>query len=298
MRQLKITHNFTSREDKSTEKYLAEIGKIDQITQEEEVELSQRIKNGDTVAIEKLVKANLRFAVSVAKQYQHQGLPLGDLINEGNLGLIKAAHRFDDTRGFKFISYAVWWIRQMILQAIAEKSRMVRSPLNQITLNNQAKRLSTEYQQEFDREPTYEEIYRMVDEENTIKKKDKTSLDLVKMAMISGQKHISLHAPVGDEEDITLMSTLIQKDELSPDQELTILGLKYEIRKLLNKILPEKERTVIILYYGLDGDGKRSFEEIANVLTLTRERVRQIKVKAMRKLRVSSSNRILKTYLG
>jgi RNA polymerase primary sigma factor len=287
MRQLKITKSITNRDSASLDKYLQEIGREDLITAEDEVELAQRIKEGDQVALEKLVKANLRFVVSVSKQYQNQGLTLPDLINEGNLGLIKAAQRFDETRGFKFISYAVWWIRQSILQAIAEQARIVRLPLNQVGSLNRINKAFSRLEQEFEREPSPEEIADSLEIE-----KDKVT----EAQKISG-RHVSMDAPFRDGEDGTLLDVLSNGN--SPIADLTLMNesLQQEIRRSLST-LTDREQDVIILFFGIGITHPLSLEEIGEKFGLTRERVRQIKEKGIRRLRHTSRSKLLKTYLG
>ncbi len=286
MRQLKITKSITNRDSSSLEKYLQEVGKEDMITADEEVELAQRIKKGDRAALEKLTRANLRFVISVAKQYQYQGLSLPDLINEGNLGLIKAAERFDETKGFKFISYAVWWIRQSILQAIADQSRVVRLPLNKVGSLNKIHKAYAQLEQKNDRTPTADELAEFID---LPKEKVESTLQL------SG-KPMSVDAPFQDGEEGTLLDVMENKDVPDTDQTLERESLSREIERTLS-ILSEKERAVIRYYYGVGGK-EMSLEEIGNELNLTRERVRQIKEKAIRRLRHSSRNRLLRKYLG
>jgi RNA polymerase primary sigma factor len=287
MRQLKITKQVTNRETASLDKYLQEIGKVDLITAEEEVELARRIKQGDQVALEKLTKANLRFVVSVAKQYQNQGLTLPDLINEGNLGLIKAAQRFDETRGFKFISYAVWWIRQSILQALAEQSRIVRLPLNKIGSINKINKAFSELEQEHERAPSAEEIG------------DKTGMTEtdVKESMRNSGRHISMDAPLVEGEDSNLYDVLRSSESPNPDNDLLNESLRTEIERALATLTP-READVIRLYFGLSGQHPMTLEEIGETFDLTRERVRQIKEKAIRRLKHTSRSKILKTYLG
>ncbi len=286
MRQLKITKSITNRESPSLEKYLQEIGKVELITPEEEVELARRIKQGDKVALEKLTKANLRFVVSVAKQYQHQGLSLPDLINEGNLGLIKAAEKFDETKGFKFISYAVWWIRQSILQAIAEQSRIVRIPLNKVGDLNRINKAFAKLEQEHERVPSADELA------NDIKlPKEK----VIRAIQISG-RHISMDAPFKEDEDNSLLDVMENKESPLADDRLLKDSLKKEIDRTLN-ILTEKERNVIESFFGI-GRPEMSLEEIGNQFGLSRERTRQIKEKAIRRLRQSTKNKLLKQYLG
>ena len=287
MRQLKITKQVTNRETASLDKYLQEIGKVELLTPDQEVDLARRIKEGDRIALEKLTKGNLRFVVSVAKQYQNQGLTLGDLINEGNLGLIKAAQRFDETRGFKFISYAVWWIRQSILQALAEQSRIVRLPLNKIGFINKINKAFAQLEQEFEREPTNEELSTILN----------ISVDDVLDTMRSSGRHISMDAPLTIGEDATLMDLMPGEDSApSPETNLITESLRREIERALFTLTP-KEAVVIRLYFGLN-DSPMTLEEIGERFELTRERVRQIKEKAIRRLKHTSRSRILKTYLG
>ncbi|MGC6429324.1 MAG: sigma-70 family RNA polymerase sigma factor [Flavobacteriales bacterium] len=287
MRQLKITKQVTNRETASLDKYLQEIGRVDLITAEEEVELAQRIKAGDEMALEKLTKANLRFVVSVAKQYQNQGLSLPDLINEGNLGLIKAARRFDETRGFKFISYAVWWIRQSILQALAEQSRIVRLPLNKIGSINKINKAYAELEQELERPPTAEEV---------AKKLDLTE-DEVKQAMKNSGRHVSMDAPLIEGEDSNMYNVIGSEDSPNPDEGLMVDSLRKEISRALATLTP-REGEVVRAYFGLNGEHAMTLEEIGEAFDLTRERVRQIKEKAIRRLKHTSRSKILKTYLG
>ena len=287
MRQLKITKQVTNRETASLDKYLQEIGKVDLITAEEEVELAQRIKAGDQIALEKLTKANLRFVVSVAKQYQNQGLTLPDLINEGNLGLIKAAKRFDETRGFKFISYAVWWIRQSILQALAEQSRIVRLPLNKIGSINKINKMFAFLEQENERPPSAEEI---------AKKLDMTVND-VKESMKNSGRHVSMDAPLIEGEDSNLYDVLNSGESPNPDKKLLHESLRIEINRALETLTP-READVVKLYFGLGEHQPMTLEEIGETFDLTRERVRQIKEKAIRRLKHTSRSKILMTYLG
>lgn len=288
MRQLKIAKQVTNRETASLDKYLQEIGRVDLITAQEEVELAQRIKAGDMAALERLVKANLRFVVSVSKQYQNQGLTLPDLINEGNLGLIKAAQRFDETRGFKFISYAVWWIRQSILQALAEQSRIVRLPLNKIGSINKINKTFSVLEQKYGRPPTVEEIAEELDV--TIKE--------VKQSIVNGGKHVSMDAPLGDEEGSSSMyDVLINDDNPRPDKELMMESLRKEIERSLST-LTMREADVLRLYFGLGKNHQHTLEEIGEKFDLTRERVRQIKEKAVRRLKHTSRSKLLKSYLG
>ncbi len=287
MRQLKITKQVTNRETASLDKYLQEIGKVDLITADEEVELAQRIKAGDQIALEKLTKANLRFVVSVAKQYQNQGLTLPDLINEGNLGLIKAAQRFDETRGFKFISYAVWWIRQSILQALAEQSRIVRLPLNKIGSINKINKTFAFLEQAHERMPSPEEIAKELD----------MTVDDVKQSLKNSGRHVSMDAPLIDGEDSNLYDVLRSGESPNPDRELLNESLRTEIERALETLTP-READVIRLYFGLAGQHSMTLEEIGETFDLTRERVRQIKEKAIRRLKHTSRSKILKTYLG
>ncbi len=286
MRQLKITKQVTNRETASLDKYLQEIGKVDLITADEEVELAQRIKAGDNIALEKLTKANLRFVVSVAKQYQNQGLTLPDLINEGNLGLIKAAQRFDETRGFKFISYAVWWIRQSILQALAEQSRIVRLPLNKIGSINKINKMYAYLEQAHERVPSAEEIAKELD----------MSVNDVKESMKNAGRHISMDAPLVEGEDSNLYDVLRSSESPNPDRELILDSLRTEIERALETLTP-READVIRLYFGLGDQHAMTLEEIGETFELTRERVRQIKEKAIRRLKHTSRSKILKTYL-
>ena len=287
MRQLKITKQVTNRETASLDKYLQEIGKVDLITAEEEVELAQRVKQGDQLALEKLTKANLRFVVSVAKQYQNQGLTLPDLINEGNLGLIKAAQRFDETRGFKFISYAVWWIRQSILQALAEQSRIVRLPLNKIGSINKINKTYAFLEQSHESPPSAEEIANELD----------MTINDVKESMKNSGRHVSMDAPLVEGEDSNLYDVLRSGESPNPDKELIHESLRTEIERALETLTP-READVIKLYFGLGNHHPMTLEEIGETFDLTRERVRQIKEKAIRRLKHTSRSKILKTYLG
>ncbi len=287
MRQLKITKQVTNRETASLDKYLQEIGKVDLITADEEVELAQRIKAGDQIALEKLTKANLRFVVSVAKQYQNQGLTLPDLINEGNLGLIKAAQRFDETRGFKFISYAVWWIRQSILQALAEQSRIVRLPLNKIGSINKINKTFAFLEQSHERPPSAEEIAKELD----------MTINDVKESMKNSGRHVSMDAPLVEGEDSNLYDVLRSGESPNPDRDLLHESLRTEIERALETLTP-READVIRLYFGLGNQHPMTLEEIGETFDLTRERVRQIKEKAIRRLKHTSRSKILKTYLG
>ncbi len=288
MRQLKITKSITNRESQSLEKYLQEIGKVDLLTPEEEVELAKRIKQGDQQALEKLTKANLRFVVSVAKQYQNQGLSLSDLINEGNLGLIKAAQRFDETRGFKFISYAVWWIRQSILQALAEQSRIVRLPLNKVGSLNKINKAFSQLEQEYEREPSSDELAELL-EINT---------DEVETTLGVAARHVSMDAPFVEGEDNSLLDVLENGNTPGADKELTYReSLRREIERSLNT-LTDRQEDVIKLYFGIGVEHPMSLEDIGEKFGLTRERVRQIKDKAINKLRTTSRSKLLKSYLG
>ena len=286
MRQLKITKSITNRESASLDKYLQEIGKEELISVEEEVELAQRIRKGDQEALEKLTKANLRFVVSVAKQYQNQGLSLPDLINEGNLGLIKAAEKFDETRGFKFISYAVWWIRQSILQALAEQSRIVRLPLNQVGSLNKINKAFARFEQEHERTPSAEELA------NELELPKEKVTDTLRVA----GRHISVDAPFADGEDNSLLDVLVNADSPNADRGLINESLATEVERAL-EILTERERDIIRYFFGI-GCSEMTLEEIGEKFDLTRERVRQIKEKAIRKLRQSARSSVLKSYLG
>lgn len=287
MRQLKISKQITNRESQSLDKYLQEIGKVDLLTPDEEVSLAKRIREGDQMALEKLTKANLRFVVSVAKQYQNQGLSLGDLINEGNLGLIKAAQRFDETRGFKFISYAVWWIRQSILQALAEQSRIVRLPLNRVGSLNKISKTFSELEQKYEREPSPDELAEVL---------DVTTNEVVDTMKISG-RHVSMDAPFVQGEENSLLDVLENDSEETPDNELMNDSLRKEVQRALST-LTQREADVITLYFGLNGEHSMTLEEIGEKFSLTRERVRQIKEKAIRRLRHTSRSKALKPYLG
>jgi len=288
MRQLKIAKQVTNRETASLDKYLQEIGRVDLITAQDEVELAQRIRNGDSVALDKLVKANLRFVVSVSKQYQNQGLTLPDLINEGNLGLIKAAQRFDETRGFKFISYAVWWIRQSILQALAEQSRIVRLPLNKIGSINKINKAFSSLEQKYGRPPTPEEIAEELD----------VTITEVKQSIKNSGKHLSMDAPLGDDKDSNSMYEVMSSDDSPrPDKSLMLESLQKEIERSLST-LTMREADVLRLYFGLGTHHQHTLEEIGGKFDLTRERVRQIKEKAIRRLKHTSRSKMLKAYLG
>lgn len=287
MRQLKISKQITNRESQSLDKYLQEIGKVDLITSDVEVELAKRIREGDQIALEKLTKANLRFVVSVAKQYQNNGLTLGDLINEGNLGLIKAAKRFDETRGFKFISYAVWWIRQSIMQALAEQSRIVRLPLNRVGSLNKISKTFSDLEQKFQREPSAEELADIL---------EITTEEVTDTLKISG-RHISMDAPFVQGEENSLLDVLANDSEATPDSQLIVDSLRREVQRAL-ATLTQRESDVISYYFGLNGETAMTLEEIGEKYNLTRERVRQIKEKATRRLRQNSRSKTLKTYLG
>jgi RNA polymerase primary sigma factor len=287
MRQLKITKSITNRESASLDKYLQEIGREDLITVEEEVELAQRIRNGDRIALEKLTRANLRFVVSVAKQYQNQGLSLPDLINEGNLGLIKAAEKFDETRGFKFISYAVWWIRQSILQALAEQSRIVRLPLNQVGSLNKINKAFSKFEQENERRPSPEELAEQLD----------IPVDKIADTMKVSGRHISVDAPFVEGEDNSLLDVMINDDSPNADRVLINESLSKEIERVLANTLSDREKDIVKKFFGI-GVTEMTLEEIGDEFGLTRERVRQIKEKAIRKLRPNSKSKLLKGFLG
>ena len=289
MRQLKITKQVTNRETASLDKYLQEIGRVDLISAEEEVLLARRIKEGDQKALDRLTKANLRFVVSVSKQYQNQGLSLPDLINEGNLGLIKAAERFDETRGFKFISYAVWWIRQSILQALAEQARIVRLPLNKIGTINKINRAFSELEQKFERPPSAEELAEFLD----------ITVQDVKQSMANNGRHVSMDAPLleGDESSSSMYDVLPNDALPGPEKELVVESLRKDIERSLST-LTSREGDVVRLYYGLNGKHPMTLEEIGERFDLTRERVRQIKEKAIRRLKHTSRSRMLQSYLG
>lgn len=288
MRQLKITKSITNRESQSLEKYLQEIGKVELISPEEEVRLAALIRQGDQRALDRLTKANLRFVVSVAKQYQNQGLSLPDLINEGNLGLIKAAQRFDETRGFKFISYAVWWIRQSILQALAEQSRIVRLPLNKVGLTNRIQKAFSTLEQQFEREPSAEELAEMLE----------MDLEEVSATLGISSRHVSMDTPLSEGEDGTLLDVLINPNAEKTDEELDHReSLRTEIDRSL-KALTERQKEVICYFFGIGVDHPMSLEDIGEKFNLTRERVRQIKDKAITKLRTTNRTKLLRTYLG
>lgn len=287
MRQLKISKQVTNRDTLSLDKYLHEIGKVELLSPEHEVELAKKIKRGDRLAFETLIKANLRFVVSVAKQYQNQGLSLPDLINEGNLGLIKAAERFDETRGFKFISYAVWWIRQSILQALAEHARIVRLPLNKIGSISKINKAFSMLEQEYQREPTNDEMADILN----------TSRDLIEDSLSLSNLHVSMDAPIGDDDSSNLYDMLLNNDSPDPDNDLITDSLRKEIERSLST-LGEREADILRYYFGLNGFPPYTLEEIGEEFGLTRERVRQIKEKAIKKLRNQYRNRLLKSYLG
>ncbi len=287
MRQLKITKQVTNRDTLSLDKYLHEIGKVELLSAEKEVELAKRIKKGDREALETLIKANLRFVVSVSKQYQNQGLSLPDLINEGNLGLIKAAERFDETRGFKFISYAVWWIRQSILQALAEQARIVRLPLNKIGSINKINKAFNKLEQQYQREPTAQEIGEIMDMKS----------ELIEDSMNFSNVHVSMDAPLRDEEGNNMYDVMLNEDSPLPDEDLIDTSLRQEIERSL-ATLGEREAEILRYYFGLNGYQQHTLEEIGDEFGLTRERVRQIKEKAIKKLKNQYRNRLLKTYLG
>jgi len=287
MRQLKISKSITNRESQSLEKYLQEIGKVDLITPEEEVKLAIKIKQGCQTSLERLTKANLRFVVSVAKQYQNQGLTLPDLINEGNLGLIKAAQRFDETRGFKFISYAVWWIRQSILQALAEQSRIVRLPLNKVGLTNRISKAFSLLEQEFEREPTAEELATLLE----------IDIEEVSATLGMNARHVSMDQPLFDGEDSTLIDVMINPNAISTDNELAKASLRTEIDRSLST-LTQRQKEVIRFFFGLGVDHALSLEDIGERFNLTRERVRQIKDKAITTLRGTGRSSLLRSYLG
>lgn len=287
MRQLKITKQITNRESQSLDKYLQEIGRVDLLTADDEVELARKIKQGDHVALEKLTKANLRFVVSVAKQYQNQGLTLGDLINEGNLGLIKAAQRFDETRGFKFISYAVWWIRQSILQALAEQSRIVRLPLNRVGSLNRISKTFSALEQKYEREPSPDELAEVLD----------VTSEEISDTLKNAGRHLSMDAPFAQGEESSLLDVLENDSENTPDDKLISDSLRSEVKRALST-LTHRESEVISYYFGLDGEQPLTLEEIGDKFELTRERVRQIKEKAIRRLRHTSRSKSLKPFLG
>ncbi len=286
MRQLQISKQITNRTSQSLDKYLQEIGKVDLITPDEEVDLAKRIRGGDQLALEKLTKANLRFVVSVAKQYQNRGLSLGDLISDGNLGLIKAGQRFDETRGFKFISYAVWWIRQSIMQALAEQSRIVRLPLNRVASLNKISKTFSELEQKYEREPSLDELAEVL---------DVSTAEVDGNMKISG-RHISMDAPFIQGEENNLLDVLESENEESPDSSLMRNSLREEVQRVLSN-LTQREADVISLYFGLNGEHSNTLEELGEKFNLTRERIRQIKAKAIRRLRHTSRSKALKPYL-
>lgn len=287
MRQLKITKQVTKRDSKSLDRYLQEISKLPLITADEEVEYAKRIKEGDKQALELLVQANLRFVVSVAKQYQNQGLKLIDLINEGNIGLVKAAKRFDETRGFKFISYAVWWIRQSILQAVAEQSRTIRLPLNKISSISKINKAVSKLEQEYERMPNHSEIAEVVD----------ASVDSVKQSMKVNSRSISMDAPFTEGENSNLYDVISAGNSPNPEKEMIQDSLRKDISQVLDK-LPEKEAVVISMYFGLNRNEPMTLSEIGDYFDITKERVRQMKEKALKKLRLRPNSKVLKTYLG
>lgn len=287
MRQLKISKQITNRESQSLDKYLQEIGKVDLITADAEVELAKRIREGDQIALEKLTKANLRFVVSVAKQYQNNGLTLGDLINEGNLGLIKAAKRFDEKRGFKFISYAVWWIRQSIMQALAEQSRIVRLPLNRVGSLGKIARTFSDLEQKFQREPSAEELAEVMG----------VTTEQIRDDQSVGGRHVSVDAPFSQGEENTLLDVLADNNDVTPDSQLITDSLSMEVQRALST-LTTREAEVLSLYFGLNNSTSMTLEEIGEKFNLTRERVRQIKEKATRRLRHTSRSKTLRSYLG
>lgn len=286
MRQLKISKSITNREQGALDKYLADIAKEPMISPDEEVELAQKIKMGDQIALDRLVRANLRFVVSVAKQYQNQGLSLADLINEGNVGLIKAAQRFDETKGFKFISYAVWWIRQAILQAVAEQSRMVRLPLNQVGLLSRVKKTASYLEQLYQRKPTMKEIADEMD----------MPVEKVEYIMKINSKEVSMDAPVASDDDLAFIDTVVPEDNDNADSRIASETESAEIKRSLS-VLNEKERQVIIYYFGLDSNKSYTLEEIGYQMDMTRERVRQVKDKALKKLRTRSQKSLLNVYM-
>ncbi|MBR6093271.1 MAG: RNA polymerase sigma factor RpoD/SigA [Bacteroidales bacterium] len=282
MRQLKISKSITNREQGALDKYLADIAKEPMITPDEEVELAQKIKMGDQIALDRLVRANLRFVVSVAKQYQNQGLSLADLINEGNVGLIKAAQRFDETKGFKFISYAVWWIRQAILQAVAEQSRMVRLPLNQVGFISRVKKTASYLEQLYQRKPTIKEIADELDMPE----------DKIETALKVNAKEVSMDAPISSDDDMTFIDTMVPEDNYEADRQVMSESESAVVKRSLS-VLNEKERKIIIYYFGLDSNKSYTLEEIAYMMDMTRERVRQVKDKALKKLRMRSKKSLL-----
>jgi len=286
MRQLKITHQITNRDSESLERYLQEIGKVELLTPEQEAELAKRIKTGDQAALESLTKANLRFVVSVAKQYQNQGLTLSDLINEGNVGLIKAAKRFDETKGFKFISYAVWWIRQSIMQSLVEQSRMVRLPLNKIGSYNRLNKIMANFEQEFEREPTTDELADLLN----------VSVKDVKEMLKGITRHMSMDAPIGDSDETTMKDMMVDEDDNKPDQTLITDSLRSDILRVMS-VLSKRDAEIVACFFGINGRPQMNLDEIGEKFDLTRERVRQIKEKAIRRLRKTRTCNSLKTYL-
>ena len=287
MRQLKITNQITQRDSHALEKYLQEIAKVKLLKADEEVQLSIRIKAGDADALELLVKANLRFVVSVAKQYQNQGLPLSDLVNEGNLGLIKAAQKFDESKGFKFISYAVWWIRQSILQALVEQSRIIRLPLNKVGNYNKISAAMSSFEQEFQREPTHEELEEILN----------ISCKEIEVLIKSSTRHVSMDAPINDDGEGSLYDVMIDNNLSEAEKAILKDSLTKEIRQVMS-VLPQRDADIISYYFGLKGEGYMTLEEIGTMFNLTRERVRQIKERALRRLRKTSSTKTLRSYLG
>lgn len=286
MRQLKITHQITNRDSESLERYLQEIGKVELLTPEQEAELAKRIKTGDQAALESLTKANLRFVVSVAKQYQNQGLTLSDLINEGNVGLIKAAKRFDETKGFKFISYAVWWIRQSIMQSLVEQSRMVRLPLNKIGSYNRLNKLVANFEQEFEREPTNDELADLLN----------VSVKDIKEMLKGITRHMSMDAPIGDSDESTMKDLMVDEGDNKPDKTLITDSLRSDIIRVMS-VLSRRDAEIVACFFGINGRTQMNLDEIGEKFDLTRERVRQIKEKAIRRLRKTRSRNSLKTYL-
>lgn len=287
MRQLKISNQITQRDSIALDRYLQEIAKVNLLTADEEVELAIRIKEGDPIALEKLVKSNLRFVVSVAKQYQNQGLALSDLVNEGNLGLIKAAQKFDETKGFKFISYAVWWIRQSILQSLVEHSRIIRLPVNKVGSYNQINKTMKTFEQEYQRDPTDEELEDLLD----------MNISEINDIIASANKHLSMDAPIGSEKDGSMYDVINSNEPTETEKRIISDSLRKEIEKVMS-VLPERDAEILSCYFGLKGGVNMTLEEIGNRYGLTRERVRQIKERALRRIRKTSSSRNLKSYLG
>lgn len=288
MRQLKISNQITQRDSIALDRYLQEIAKVNLLTAEEEVDLAQRIKQGDGIALEKLVKSNLRFVVSVAKQYQNQGLALSDLVNEGNLGLIKAAQKFDETKGFKFISYAVWWIRQSILQALVEHSRIIRLPVNKVGSINHINKTMATFEQKYQREPTDDELEKLLE----------MNISEINAIIASANKHLSMDAPIGGNEDGGSMYDIVNtKEPTETEKRIVSESLKKEIQKVMS-VLPVRDAEILSCYFGLTGNVNMTLEEIGNTYGLTRERVRQIKERALRRIRKTSSSRNLRSYLG